>query len=981
MPLNPRDVFQGNPPSPDYRPRKADIVQLLEGMQVDAGAAQQAVTDSEELRDATSLIAGTAGSFKEATLSDARAAGRAAVADGEVFVATGDDVDFIGHYERVSASTDTELLRYPKKSAFDALSLFPNRANQTVGEQAALGRILSLVLFGADPSKVYTPKFHFWKDVGTRYNLTFQEADDLSGTNAVDATSFAVGSGADAWDDIRVIDLAQVGGSGITGKAIVDFTNPASFTTGTAPSTSAMYQRRRLNPKVLFLGDDRAAQVADDRIDAAEGVTPGARMPFADGMSTKLLRQRVRDVHVQYCDEGHRYGVSALSLEQFVGINLTRFLVDIYDFTADVVVARYRQQVSALPSLSDFKATIPETIKITDHLLAPNFTGIEAVVKLDLTSVTAYGTNNYTTPAQCEIHTSRCLPDAQVADYLDRDYWHERITVGAAGDFATLTEAVESLHDDTSQQGGLCFRSHYNHRILIDIIEDGTHVVDDLVVPAWVSIRGTGADRCVIDSDPASTPPRVLQYHYECKILDVTVKGEIAYYPMHSDDFNRVSIRAGVQRRRLRQSLKRVKLIGGLDQNAQLFGSGISSGQTMLFEDVEATHLKPDVDNTSQGAAFGIHNTGPTNSAPTITRSPMPATVTMRGCRSASRIGVNVTTLAHGARNRLTLQGCQFNLVLQTVSNTIATAELPDLARDRFGWDIGGVHEGAILYSDPLGTVVLQTTPGVPVSGDAAGLIFGAVDDLGRGEKWVLGARSIGARLGDRSGDPMDLTIGAQTHTFDTNLTAVDNATIIGQINASITDNPVSLVDIQHEIYPDCGFTQQMLNDSGVTIDKGYPVKRSGLNTIAKCAPGDRIFGWVVRPILAGAAGKVITSRQVHQAYVAGRPGVGGLRITEAGSSGTDGSFALEFSGGGGTGAAGTFTVSGGAVTEATLTSSGSGYSSMPNVVLTASSGLTGASVVADPQVQFGIGGDGQLDFLAATKVGQVWPGGIVERW
>lgn len=30
MALTPRDVFMGNPPSPDYRPRKQDVVQLFE---------------------------------------------------------------------------------------------------------------------------------------------------------------------------------------------------------------------------------------------------------------------------------------------------------------------------------------------------------------------------------------------------------------------------------------------------------------------------------------------------------------------------------------------------------------------------------------------------------------------------------------------------------------------------------------------------------------------------------------------------------------------------------------------------------------------------------------------------------------------------------------------------------------------------------------------------------------------------------------
>ena len=67
-------------------------------------------------------------------------------------------------------------------------------------------------------------------------------------------------------------------------------------------------------------------------------------------------------------------------------------------------------------------------------------------------------------------------------------------------------------------------------------------------------------------------------------------------------------------------------------------------------------------------------------------------------------------------------------------------------------------------------------------------------------------------------------------------------------------------------------------------------------------------------------------------------------QITNAGGSGTNGTFNLAFAGGGGAGAAGTFTVAGGVVTAIVLTNPGNGYTSSPNVSLAACPGLAGAT-------------------------------------
>jgi hypothetical protein len=73
---------------------------------------------------------------------------------------------------------------------------------------------------------------------------------------------------------------------------------------------------------------------------------------------------------------------------------------------------------------------------------------------------------------------------------------------------------------------------------------------------------------------------------------------------------------------------------------------------------------------------------------------------------------------------------------------------------------------------------------------------------------------------------------------------------------------------------------------------------------------------------------------------------LGAVTIANAGSGGTDGTFSFTLSGGGATKqGTGTFTVSGGQVTAATITNPGDRYTSMPTASLTASAGLTGASL------------------------------------
>lgn len=69
--------------------------------------------------------------------------------------------------------------------------------------------------------------------------------------------------------------------------------------------------------------------------------------------------------------------------------------------------------------------------------------------------------------------------------------------------------------------------------------------------------------------------------------------------------------------------------------------------------------------------------------------------------------------------------------------------------------------------------------------------------------------------------------------------------------------------------------------------------------------------------------------------------------VVSAGTSGTDGSYALTFTGGGGSGAVGYYTVVAGVIANVIISNPGSGYTSVPTLGGFTTAGLTGASVLA----------------------------------
>lgn len=714
------------------------------------------------------------------------------------------------------------------------------------GGNVALRTVRRLQLFGANPAKYYSLHFYYRNDVGTRFNCTIEESTDTLGTGAVDVAQF-VSAGIN-YSGQQEFSLSAMGASGITGTLVVDF--------ATAPATWGVYRGSGGNTFAnLGVRPDRiatstAANAAQSVAIAAGVVTgltlvKGRNLPFGDELSNDFLRRFVKNIWVYGADTSHVYILKQIEIQLF------RRTVLLHDLTTGTDVAKW----SVTSTVTDYTGQ-PRYVKLVQGSL-PTYTGVYAVVEFDWTQATTQ-TSNYTTAAQAGIHSSQLRSDEMVMDYLDRDVWHEVIGVGAGQTFATLRLAVESLYDSPGVD--TCARCCYDHQILIDLRDAGAFNASFLKIPMFVGVRGLGTDKTFIDKESDATDA-MLETHLETKFLDLTIRSNTGdggawngEYCLHSDDFNRVS-KPTTPNRRIRQAFTRLAMVGGPLQNAWLFGCGVSSGQHIRFTDVRADRLRAD----TSLADFGFHNTA-------ITASARPAVVELIGCKSSNTLGTGalVLSLGGGNRCRLTLIGSDLGLVAQGVTGASA-----DRAVDRYEWQIGGMYAGPVVQSD-AGMVVLQTTLGLAVTGTAAPVIFGSVDELGRGDLCVedATAKAIGARLGDCTTVNKTLTIAGQTWTANGNYTAQSNAAVLAAMNAVLTVAPVSVVNIQWEVFADCGQTRRLLNSSGVAIPAGRLVKKTGVNTIAMASGDDDVYGVVPRQILPGLSGLVIANRLVHRNYI-----------------------------------------------------------------------------------------------------------------
>lgn len=578
-------------------------------------------------------------------------------------------------------------------------------------------------------------------------------------------------------------------------------------------------------------------------------------------------------------------GVTVLSLGTGTGG------VGTYNLSASVGTIA-TQAITVGPNLT----TLPSKFKIffnngvsTDPLR----TAIYSVFEVDWSQVPITASEfTYTTVAQSGIHPDNVHDPAESGIYMRDDGAEERIYVGteAYAQFSTLGAALASLYQiGTLASGGfsgpffkeICNRTTPRHRIEIVLLTSGeaSQTIDGVTykdcfaaagefVPEYVQIRGRGKFNTLIYGTDATKA--TLQPCHSHKVFDLTAYNNqsaangsgFGQYALHVDPAAYAMDDYPSMIHQMHH--KNVELIGGPSQSMRLLGGGFFGGTNMIREGCTAKYLNPNV-NTY---AVLMHNTA-------VSKSYRSGTFREIGCSAdgPKPPQFNLQSLGALTEQVCVLENCDYSQIQH-----LTVGDFADLARKRREWALAGRFDGAINMYD-AGMLVLATTPGVAPSGDAVALIFGALDELGRGEKCINGtAYTLGVRLGDCSSVNKTLTIGAQTFTFNANYTAQSNSTIIAAINAVLTTNPVSSLNISMEDYPRMGFTRTMLNSSGATIGnpaaagpaRGVFVKRTGVNTIAVANDEDEVFGFVPRPILNGQLGVVVTARRFFCGYIAG---------------------------------------------------------------------------------------------------------------
>lgn len=570
---------------------------------------------------------------------------------------------------------------------------------------------------------------------------------------------------------------------------------------------------------------------------------------------------------------GERYYISRINTENYPQIPLQRFTVTMSRTSDGMVVAAFRLQSKTALAIEEYRAIIPEYIQLFDTnplVDTSNRSGCYAILKLNRNALDF--ANHTATPKSGYILNAYNDDNLSISE---KPAYAEIIHVGKKRPFKTLREAIESLQDgycsSSASYGKQCYRTSALHRVLV-VLDEGIFKATDLYIPQFVDLRGAGKDKTIIVHEKSGRLP-CIQCHLDSSISELAVISDYNAYCIHSDAVNRFLRRDGA--RVVRQKYSGIDLTGGANSQAWLFGCGISSGEIITFNNCSGGHKCSGTEMGRNSATFGFHNTN---------CSTAPAYVYMNGCSSRDH-SLNAVVIA-GVHDRkvatchLVLNNCNFSCIKLALYMK-PSGNIPDLVSDAPGWTVDGVYDGAFLMDAPYGMKVLATARDVAVTGDAADALFGNVDELGRGEKHIGYSRTIGRRLGDCSRMNKTLTIGKQSHIFNTDMTNRSDGEIISEINADITDNPVALVDIQYEFYPDTGFLKTVKNTSGADIDKGSFVKLTGLGTVALCGKNEKPFGWVYRTIRNGYNGKVVVSRHAAAVYL-------GLSETDNGEFGID---------------------------------------------------------------------------------------------
>ena len=471
----------------------------------------------------------------------------------------------------------------------------------------------------------------------------------------------------------------------------------------------------------------------------------GFQFPFVDSLVNNYLLSLVKDIKIYGGEIGHEYIISRLEIQGY------RVTIAIKDLTDDVVVCSYAYTAT----ITDYN-TLPSVWQLDGELSGSN-AGVYAFVTFDWSNAIS-GTSDYTTSEQSGVYKSNIFTKYDVLDYLHDDKIKQVVTVGVGKDFSTLRLAVESLNNSFGESWG----SSYHNQVMF-LLDEGTFNATFLDIPKFCTVKGQGKGITRIERENTN-PNAMFEAHFECKFQDLTIFSESNQYCIHSDDFNRVS----QGNRLLRQRFDNVELLGGSSNTAPLFGSGLSSGQIMLFNNCSGGHY--DLTGTNTGVTFSSHNTA-------IVPSVEDSKIIMNNCTSTDYNGVLMISLGGGGnQSELEINSCKFYNVSTAITggvveewivsgNTDCVYAAPTMLGGDYaniGVKFSGLNNTGVTI--PAGTFVERTATKAIAVATTTDDVFGFVEkDILNGasgtvitsklfhKDWVLGTKSNG-KFGITSG-------------------------------------------------------------------------------------------------------------------------------------------------------------------------------------------------------------------------------------
>ena len=359
-------------------------------------------------------------------------------------------------------------------------------------------------------------------------------------------------------------------------------------------------------------------------------------------------------------------------------------------------------------------------------------------------------------------------------------------------------------------------RINLHHPLLIDLVDDGHNeeTTNMVMIPGSViGGRGPHATRLYNTQVPGVGPylaSRVAEMGHSCGFVDLLLDQQAAFpYILHNDITDAQTALSAIgdpiQHRRIYQFIRRCTLRSGTTQDAWGIGMGTTSNGELLIEDVLWQQRNP----ATTKALLGMHNS-PGQHAGHVTRL---RRVTREQANPAAAQISLLGAFPQTSRNTVIVEDSPtFTSVTGALTMLNTAVGMPRRARDRWPFEVIG--NVAVTVTDP-GMDVLAVEAGTSISGTAGPYtdydIFGPRYDpvTGRGEYLANDATDTGnignAVWGDRTGDPKTLVFAragfaAETYDVDQDYTGLTRAQILEDINNSLTNYTISVVNIAGEI-------------------------------------------------------------------------------------------------------------------------------------------------------------------------------------